>query len=216
MHLGIEGSTFEDCDFSRVRIRSGSFDASRTSSFVRYSFDGLRPGATSWGVSRFVDCSFRDMDVKDWFLPAAEFISCRFSGRFDGIVLFGTPQAPYDKPDRLSPWRTSNEFRGNDFSGADLRFPDLRFGVDVGANTWPSGPGYLLLDRWPERLLRALAEVGRWENEAARTLGLWWLRKEGEAGRDRQVETLIRTTDWDAEPRAAWPKLWESLAASLD
>lgn len=215
-HFRVEGSTFTDCDFSRVRIESGSLDAARTSTFIRCRFDGLRPGATIWGVSRFVACSFSEMRLKDWRPEPAEFIDCRFSGRFDGVVLFGAPQPPYDQPERMIPWRTRNEFRGNDFSAADLRFPDFRFGVDLAANTWPTGPDYLYLDRWQERLLRTIAEVARWHDDAERETALWWLRFKREAGRDQQTETLVRIPDWDAEPKAAWPRLWASLAADLD
>jgi hypothetical protein len=212
-YLATAGSTFIDCDFTRVRIRSGFLDASRTSRFIGCRFDGLQPGALLWGVSRFEHCSFENVRWKGWQPDAAEFVECRFSGRFDGVVWSGVPVPPFNTPDRLIPWRTRNEFRGNDFSRADLRFPEFRNGLDVLANTWPSGPSYLLLDRLPERIERALAEVSRWAEGEQRERALWWLRLHREAG--GQAEVLIRPADWDVRPAETWPRLWASLEARL-
>ena len=214
-YIATQGSTFVDCDFSQMRIESGSFDAARTSVFVRCRFDGFQPGATLFGVSRFEGCNFEDMRLKDWWVAAAEFIDCRFSGRFDGILLHGVPPPPHDRRERMIPWRTRNEFRGNDLSRADLRFPDFRYGVNLAANTWPAGPDYLYLERWQERLDRALAEVARWPDDAEREQALWWLRSERSHGREQQQQMLVRTADWVIEPHAMWPKLWASLAAGL-
>jgi hypothetical protein len=124
-YLATEGSTFVECDFTRVRVESGFLDASRTSRFIGCRFDGLRPGALLWGVSRFERCSFEDVRWKAWLPDAAEFVECQFSGRIDGVVWSGRPAAPFNTPDRLIPWRTRNEFRDNDFSRVDLRFPEF-------------------------------------------------------------------------------------------
>ena len=214
-YFATQGSTFIDCDFSQMRIESGSFDAARTSVFVRCRFDGFQPGATLFGSSRFEACNFEDLRLKDWWVAAAEFIDCRFSGRIDGILLDGVPPPPYDRRERMSPWRTRNEFRGNDLSRVDLRFPDFRDGVDLAANTWPAGPDYLYLERWQERLDRTMAEVARWPDDAEREQALWWLRFESSDGRGQQQQVLVRTADWIIEPHTTWPKLWASLAADL-
>lgn len=127
-YFATEGSTFVDCDFSRTRFESGSLDGSRTSLFQHCRFNRADVRGLLVGVSRFENCEFRDLRVTDWRVEAAEFIGCRFAGRFNGLLLRGVPPPPFDRRERMIPWRTRNEFRGNDLSQADLRFPDLRNG----------------------------------------------------------------------------------------
>lgn len=213
-YLAAAGSTFVDCDFTRCRFESGSLSGSLTTLFQRCRFDRLRPGALLWGVSRFEACSFGDLRLKDWRVESTEFVACTFSGRIDGIVLCGVPQPPHDRPERLVPWRTRNEFRGNDFSRVDLRFPDFRWGVDVLANTWPSGPDYLLLDHWQERLERALAAVARWPEDDQRELALWWIGTERQDGRERQEATVLRPADWKSMA-GVWERLVPVLRESI-
>jgi hypothetical protein len=206
-YLGTVRCVFEDCDFRRVRIDAGSIDRAR---FVRCRFDGFRPRRNAlFGDLRFEDCTFENVKLKDWWPEAAEFIGCRFTGVLQGLQLWGSPP-PWNVTD---PPRSVNEIRDNDFTGAALIFPDFRAGVDLAANRWPSGPDYLLLDRWPARVERARAAVARWPDDAERELALWWLRQEGMGGRELQLQALIHTPDWkDIEPRAVWPKLWALLA----
>ncbi len=56
------------------------------SEYIECSFDGLR----FWhggGFARFVRCSFRNINVRDWFCFGAEFIDCVFTGRFEDAFL---------------------------------------------------------------------------------------------------------------------------------
>lgn len=215
-YLSAEGSTFIDCDFSRCRFDGGHLDASRTSLFLRCRFDRAKIDRLAFGVSRFEECSFDRMTVDDWWIRAAELVDCRFSGRFSGGYFAAFPEAPYDQPDRMIPWRIRNEFRGNDFSRAELRFPDFRWGVDLSANIWPSEPEYVYLDRWQERLVRATASVGRWEEDKVRERALWWLRFHRSDGRERQEQILFRPSDWaDIEPTNTWDRLVELLRKPL-
>lgn len=211
-----EGSTLVDCDFSRCRFEGGYLDDARQSIFRRCRFDRSAMRPLLFGPSRFESCSFEGMKLADWRPESAEFVDCRFSGRFDGVIFSAIPQPPNDRPERMIPWRTRNEFRGNDFSRADLRFPDFRWGVDVTANTWPSGPDYLYLERWQERLERALAAVARWEEDDLRERALWWLRMERRDGREFQQEILFRPADWASIPSATWRRLLPLLTAPLD
>lgn len=210
-YLQTVGSTFVDCDFSGVVLKSGALSPGRQSRFIGCRFDGIRPGPTIWGISRFEGCSFERLRLKGWDARACEFVDCRFSGRVDSLVLFGRLQPPYDEPDRVHPWRDRNELRGNDFSRLDLRFPDLRWGVDMASNRWPASPDYLFLDRWPERLMGALAIVSRWPEDEQRERALWWLGLQRKDGRGEQTDMLIRIDDWTSPPSETWGRLWATL-----
>ncbi len=215
-YFATEGSRFVDCDFSRCRFEADYFDARRTSVFRGCRFDRSGLQHVRIGVSRFEACTFEEMKLRDWRVESAEFVDCRFSGRFDGVVFSAVPQPPFDRPERMIPWRTRNEFLGNDFSRADLRFPDFRWGIDLAANTWPSGPEYLYLERWQERLGRALAAVARWPEDDLRERALWWLRMERSDGRQHQEQILWRPADWTSMPEAVWERLLPLLTAPLD
>jgi hypothetical protein len=215
-HIVTGGSLFERCDFSRVRVNSGFFDSSRASRFVGCNFDRFNPGRAFFGGSRFEDCTFTNLRVKGWRAAACEFVRCTFTGRVRELVLSGTPEAPWDQPDRMNPWRTTNEVRDNDFSGAELPFFEPRNGVDLTLNRLPTGPDYLYLDRWHERAWRTRHAVLAWSDEALRDRAQWWLDIETSQGRERQEQILVHKPDWEGTgPKATWPKLWAALVEVL-
>lgn len=133
----------------------------------------------------------------------------------DGAVFQRRPVKPHDSPDRLVPWREVNEFRGNDFTDALLRSPDFRGGVILPDNSWPTY-GCILLDRWQERLVHAIAAVSRWDNVQEGERALWWVRLHRSSGRELQDTNLIRPEEWnDIEPRTIWVRLWELLTRPM-
>jgi uncharacterized protein YjbI with pentapeptide repeats len=213
-----DGSTFIECDFSRCRFESGHLDHFRQSVFRGCRFDRSQLKKLLPGPSRFEGCSFEQMRLADWWPNSAEFVGCQFSGRFVGLYLAGAPQFPNDAPERLIPWRTQNEIRDNDFSRAELIFPDFRYGVELEANAWPSGPEYVYLDRWQERLIRAIAEVARWPHEADREAAMWFIRLHRVDGREHQAEILFRPLDFTPRPvpDRVWARLLPGFRAPLD
>src|SRR6266516_3957769 len=61
------GSRFEACRFEKMRIESGSFGAGREQSeYIDCSFDGSRIRFGPGNYSRFVRCSFKETDLRDW------------------------------------------------------------------------------------------------------------------------------------------------------
>jgi hypothetical protein len=67
-HFSSEASRLEACRFDKVRIESASFGAGRApSEYLECSFDGARIRFGPGGFARFVRCSFRDVDLRDWF-----------------------------------------------------------------------------------------------------------------------------------------------------
>lgn len=212
-----EGSTFEDCDFSNCRFESGHLGSTSQSTYRHCRFDRSSLQKLLPGPSRFENCSFEKMRLSNWWPTSAEFLGCTFSGQFSSLVLSGVPLFPYDTPGRLVPWRTRNEFRNNDFSRANLVFPDFRWGLVLAGNLWPSGPDYVYLDRWRERLANALHDVALWPQDRDREAALWFIRLKQRDGRERQEEMLFRPKDFErkAVPPTAMKRLLETLQAPL-
>jgi hypothetical protein len=172
------GSRFERCRFERMRIESISFGAGvEVSEYLDCSFDGSRFKRVGGGYSRFVRCSFRDIDFQDWDSDYTELVDCVFTGRLRSAQFWGAPlpikaRPRYESyvrrrerrgdgapPDavRALMLRESNEFHGNDFSGADLIEVYFRGGVDLTAQRLPTGGDYLYLPDPRATIDRALA-----------------------------------------------------------
>jgi uncharacterized protein YjbI with pentapeptide repeats len=135
------GSRFQSCRFVKMRIEGGSFGAGReTSEYLDCTFDGSRISFGPGGYTRFVRCSFRNVDLRDWFCFSVEIVDCVFTGRLQKVVFNGTvPEA-----DRKDAGRDQNQFEGNDFSGAVLIDVDFRTGIDMERQRMPpdlSSPG---------------------------------------------------------------------------
>lgn len=108
--LGAGPSLYRGCRFERVRFRTTT---------------GFSMGAATFEGCEFVHCRWEGS--RAW---SADLVDCRFTGRMDGAVWFGT--------DRRTGRR--NVVRGNDFSG--VTFTDnvgWRFDFPVDDQLWPSG-----------------------------------------------------------------------------
>lgn len=172
---------FEECRFDGLRIaRSASFGEGREQSlYIDCSFDGARIRYIDGGNSRFVRCSFRNVDLRDWFCFETELVECTFSGRLRNAIFNG---AVHEK-DR--PWvgRDRNEFRGNDFSNMELMGVSFRTGIDLAQQRLPSGPQYLYLPDAATAVQRAREEVIGWNDFELR----------------REAMVLIRTLEFELQ-----------------
>lgn len=66
--FGAESSTFKECRFERMRIEDAGFGGGMSMShYVRCSFDKSRIRAPAPGCARFVECTFRDVRLTEWF-----------------------------------------------------------------------------------------------------------------------------------------------------
>ncbi len=139
MQFGTIGSRLDRCSLKRTDISTAQFGAGRElSEFTECDFDGSRL-VGGGGFSRFVRCSFREVDLRNWICFKSEFIDCVFSGRLTQCIFNGTV------PERDRSWvgRERNEFRGNDFSGAELIDVAFRTGIDLEQQRLPIGPDYV-------------------------------------------------------------------------
>jgi uncharacterized protein YjbI with pentapeptide repeats len=85
------GSHLHACNFDKVRIQSAAFGSGReTSEFVDCTFNGARMNMAPGGFSRFVRCSFHNVNIRDWICLTVEMIDCKFSGRLETAIFNGT------------------------------------------------------------------------------------------------------------------------------
>jgi hypothetical protein len=135
VQLAAVGSVFERCRFEGMRVQAASLGAGvAVSEFVDCSFDGSRM-RLSGGFTRFVRCTFQDVDLRDWDGQYLELIDCLVTGRVRSSKFWGTPE-PLGARNRLASYtrwrqqrgmsppteqiqalylRERNEFHGNDF-----------------------------------------------------------------------------------------------------
>jgi hypothetical protein len=159
------GSHLRACNFDRMRIQSASFGEGReTSEYVECTFNGARMNMAPGGFSRFVRCSFRDVNIRNWICFTVEMIDCTFSGRLDTAIFNGT----LSEDERALIGRAANEFHGNDFSAMDLRDVAFRTGVDLTKQILPSGEDYLYLPQAAAAVARAKSRVASWGDEDTR------------------------------------------------
>lgn len=193
VQFSANGSRLERCRFDKAKIDSGSFGAGReTSEYVDCSFDGARIRFGPGGNARFVRCSFRDVDLRDWFCFGVELIDCTFSGRMRKAFFNGA--VPEDK--RAMIGREHNEFHGNDFSAMTLIDVGFRSGVDLTQQQLPSGPDYLYVPDAAEAVQRARAGVIGWDDLDLRqpaTTIIKILEEEVAAG---QSQLFLRPADY--------------------
>jgi hypothetical protein len=159
------GSHLRACNFDQVQIRSAAFGSGReTSEFVECTFNGAQMNMAPGGFSRFVRCSFRDVNIRNWICFAVEMIDCKFSGRLETAIFNGT--ASEDRRAIID--RVSNEFHGNDFSAVDLIDVAFRTGIDLTKQVLPSGEDYLYLPHAASTVARAKSRVAGWDDEQMR------------------------------------------------
>ncbi len=139
---------FVDCDFSGISVEGLPF-ASGGSEFERCRFERSQIG--DFGNVRLVGCEFIDAELSGWFTWHADIVECRFSGPLRTVVFEGSSHDG----------RSRNDFRGNDFRDADLDDVAFRGGIDLDAQSLPTGNEYVRLRDVKTRVKRARRELRR-------------------------------------------------------
>jgi hypothetical protein len=160
------GCRLEKCRFTGTTITDAQLGSGlEMSDFIDCTFDGSRLIGLG-GRSRFVRCSFREIDGAHWIFNQAELIDCTFTGRLRKAIFSGTVPAQF----RADVKRDRNEFYGNDFSGMDLVDVTFRAGIDLVRQRLPSGPDFLYLKNPRQIIDKAMAQAGAWpESKDRRT-----------------------------------------------
>lgn len=192
LQFGSVGSRFESCHFDEVQIDDAVFAAGTVPSvYVDCSFDRARIRFGAQIDARFVRCSFRDVELADWFCFTTELVDCTFSGRLRKAFFNGT--VPEER--RAMVGRDQNEFRGNDFSRMDLIDVAFRTGIDLTLQRLPSGPSYLYLASAEEAVHGARAAILSWEDLESRRKAMAEIRALESELEGRQRQLLLREDD---------------------
>lgn len=193
-HFSTVGCRFEGCRFSDTRIVHAAFGVGqKPSEFIECIFDKMQVQHMSGGPSRYVRCSFINVDICDWFAFKVELISCMFSGRLRKSVFNG--RVPVESQSLLG--RQYNEIRDNDFSEMEFVDVDFRTGVDLTLQRLPSGRDYLYLIDPISALHVARAELLSWSNLKVRQVALVLIGNLQRAVEDGQRQLLLRRSDYD-------------------
>ncbi len=211
-----QASIFLGCDFTKVKMKSGSLgilqghvpSVYRDCTFERADLRGAGPDN-----ARFERCLFRDTRIDGWGAIEAEFVDCTFEGRLTDVRFSGATSFPNFKSVDIG--RSRNEFRGNDLSTAELVRVEFILGVDLSVNRLPEGPEYIHVDRLPERIARARADVARWPDDKAREKALLWLRTFSEGGYVGQPSLFWRRVDIAPKQPDVGARLLELLEAPM-
>ena len=136
LHFVPVGCKFHSCKFESANFRDACFGGGREDCiYIKCSFDRSTIRAVAAGNARFVSCSFRDVEILEFFAFRVEMIDCVFSGIIRKAIFNGA--VPDDMAGHLR--RSKNQFERNDFSNARLDDVAFRTGIDLKHQKWPSG-----------------------------------------------------------------------------
>ena len=167
--FALAGCIFISCDFRMIRFDKrlqGLFTAVPHSTFRDCKFDGADLRRVRPGLARFERCTFDDAAIDGWRTEASEFVDCRFAGSLGTVVFYGRPTGTAGRV--VERERKKNEFSGNDFRDADLDHVTFTGGIELRTQRLPRDDRYILLDRFPQRVAHARAEIVRWEVQEER------------------------------------------------
>jgi hypothetical protein len=204
------GSRFERCNFDNAIIVDASFGSGKDpSEFLECTFNGAQMNMNAGGYARFVRCSFRESDLRNWICFAVELVDCTFSGKLRMAIFNGSVTGEYQTFVR----RDRNEFHGNDFSGMKCTDLTFRRGIDLSKQRLPSGPEYLYLPDAAVAIDRAFADVVRWKDPSHQKRALNLLNVLKEDVQDGQRQLLLRARDFYRKPpHEAVDRVFELLA----
>jgi hypothetical protein len=155
------GSRLVKCRFDNVTIDAAQFGCGRqTSEFVDCTFNGARIVMGPGGLSRFIGCTFQNVELRQWICFAVEVIDCTFGGELRMAIFNGTISSEL----RDLAGRDRNEFSGNDFSAMDLINVTFRTGIDLTRQRLPRGRSYLYLPDAAGALGHARSAVMMWQD----------------------------------------------------
>lgn len=209
------GGRLDQCRFDGATIDDAAFGAGRAmTEIVECSFDGASLRMGPGGFARFVRCSFRGVQIRDWFCFGLELIDCIFSGSLRGCFFNGT--VPKEHREILG--RQRNEFHGNDFSAADLVDVGFRTGIDLTQQRLPTRPEYLYLPNAAVTLAKTELDVRTWENLALQQSALRFLKVySDDVNVGSQQQLLLRADNYyryKAPPRDMIDRIFMLLRAN--
>ena len=204
--LAASDSTFENCDFSDLRVEHGPLALPPRVLYRECRFDRADLRHIDPGHARFEGCSFRETRIEEWFAYCSEFIDCVFTGQIKSCVFSATP---IDCAGRFLGLRRRKrlQFRANDFREATLVDTSFVGGIDLDAQLLPASSQYLRLNDAAQRIAVAKDLARELPDAHARDLiigALDALRDDT----DEQRDLLVNKNDYDDLPPHAQQGLW--------
>ena len=213
--FSLAGCLFVACDFRAIRFDKRYqplFSATPQSVFRDCQFDGADLRRVRPGQARFERCTFDDATIDGWRTEASEFVGCRFAGALGTVTFFGKPTGAAGRA--VDAERRRNDFAQNDFRDADLDDVTFTLGIDLGAQRLPLSERYVRLDRFPQRLARARADVVRWDVQEERIAAINMLREL--STRYREQNEIIASRVAAAGPAArVQTRVWALLERAV-
>lgn len=211
--FALEGCLFLACDFRTLRFdkRYQPLFSTRPASIFRdCRFDGADLRRVRPAASRFERCTFDDALLDGWRSEAAEFVGCRFAGVIGHVTFFGRPIGSAGR----GVVRKHNEFAQNDFTDAEIEGVVFTRGIDLTAQRLPLSERCVRLDRFPQRLAHARAEVVRWDVQEERVAAVTMLRDLATRYRD-QREVIAPRVSADGPPARVQTRVWAVLERAI-
>jgi hypothetical protein len=191
------GCRLKDCHFDKAIIGQAALGSGQeTSEYLDCTFDGAQLEMGPGGFARFVRCSFRDVDIRNWICFAVELIECTFSGRLKRAIFNGSVPERKQK----AAGREQNEIRDNDFSAMDFIEVSFRTGVDLTLQRLPSGLDYLFLPDAAVAAKHAAIGIGKWDDLRNSRSAFGIVKVIEENARRGQIQMLLRKADFYSYP----------------
>ena len=143
--IRLMNSEFINCTFDHWTVRNITrVGRNSYARFIGCTFSHLRASYMRTGGVEYINCQFKDAIVKRWDLTRGTWRNCTFTGTIREGVVWGYAHT--------SPDHEPNECVGNDFSGLSYCGLEFRGGVDLSANSLPTGDDYVLIHDAAHRL----------------------------------------------------------------
>jgi uncharacterized protein YjbI with pentapeptide repeats len=207
--LAASDATFENCDFSDLRVEHGPLALPPRVLYRECRFDCADLRHIDPGHARFEGCSFRQTRIEEWFAYCSEFIACVFTGKIKSCVFSA---APIDCAGGFFGLRRKKrlQFRGNDFREATLVDTSFVGGIDLDAQLLPDSSQYLRLNHAAQRIAAAKNLARELPDAQARDLITGALDALAD-DTDGQRDLLVNKNDYDDLPPQAQQALWRLL-----
>jgi uncharacterized protein YjbI with pentapeptide repeats len=207
--LAASDSTFDECDFSDLRLEHGPLALPPPVLYRECRFDRADLRHIEPGHARFEGCSFRETRIEQWFAYCSEFVDCVFTGMIKSCMFSATP---LDCGGGFLGLRRKKrlEFRGNDFREATLADTSFVGGVDLDAQLLPEGSQYLRLNHASQRIASAKDLALELPDAEARDQIIGALDAlADDTGEQRDL--LVNKNDYDDLAPQAEQELWRLL-----